>query len=413
MLERFLSLFKQEFFLRVLDFTIDSMPVWAPILLFVLLVKTWLRYKQALWIHEQGSILLEIKLPKEITKSPAAMELVFYGLWEDVVGTLLDVYLKGQVRYWFSLEIVSIGGEVKFFIWTMPKWKNIVESRIYAQYPGAEVVEVKDYTLDTVFNPNEVKIWGSQLALAKPDAYPIKTYVDYGLDKESTEEEEKVDPLTPFLEYLGSLKAGEQVWFQILIEAHRKEGFQDARIFKKPDWKEAAKKEIKKIIEEEAFIKSEGEKPATLLGLTSTQTETIKAIERSLGKHVFNTGMRVLYVAKNDAYDSMAGMGLIGSIRQFGSYNLNGIKPVWFTGLAYPWQDFGGARKRRRQRMIFDAYKRRSFFHEPYKFFKARPFVLTTEELATVFHFPGSVATTPTVPRVVSKKTTAPPNLPI
>jgi len=81
------------------------------------------------------------------------MEMVIEGIWEDVIGTLTDVYLEGAVRDVFSLEIVSLGGEVKFFIWSFPKWKSIIESRIYTHYPGAEVVEVEDYAVKVIFNP--------------------------------------------------------------------------------------------------------------------------------------------------------------------------------------------------------------------------------------------------------------------
>jgi hypothetical protein len=51
----------------------------------------------------------------------------------------------------------------------------------------------------------------------------------------------------------------------------------------------------------------------------------------------------------------------------------------------------------------------------PYKNYGGdKPFILTTEELATVFHFPsGLVSQTPTLKRVGSKKSEAPSNLPV
>jgi hypothetical protein len=39
--------------------------------------------------------------------------------------------------------------------------------------------------------------------------------------------------------------------------------------------------------------------------------------------------------------------------------------------------------------------------------------VLNAEELATMYHFPGSVASTPGIERVASKKAEAPINLPL
>ena len=43
---------------------------------------------------------------------------------------------------------------------------------------------------------------------------------------------------------------------------------------------------------------------------------------------------------------------------------------------------------------------------------KDTPKVMTTEELATMFHLPGKVAVTPTLGRIPSTRGEAPPNLP-
>ena len=413
MIDDFISLFQNDFYIKVGGFILSSWPVWLPLILTKLFISTWFTYKRREWIKGQGSVLLEIKLPRNIERSPAAMELALNGFWEDVVGTLTDVYVKGRVRDWFSLEIVSLGGEVKFFVWALTKWKNIIESRIYAQYPGAEVFEVEDYALKVHYDPEKMNVWGITTALVKPDAYPIKTYIDYELDKGNKEQEEIIDPIGPILEYLGSLKPGEQAWIQIMIQAHRKEGLRDTRIFPKPDWKEGIKDEIKKIIEKESFVKPGIDKPQTLQHLTKTQDETIKAIERNAGKLAYDSMIRVLYTAPTDIFDKMKGMGLIGSMRQFGSSNLNGIKPLWFSGIDYPWKDFREMNKRRNQRTLLDAYKRRSFFNVPYKHLNGKPYILTVEELATIFHFPGATTTTPTLTRVPSKKAEAPANLPV
>ena len=60
--------------------------------------------------------------------------------------------------------------------------------------------------------------------------------------------------------------------------------------------------------------------------------------------------------------------------------------------------------------MAITAYRRRGYFHAPYY---SKPLILNTEELATVYHFPGSVAGTPTIERIPSKRAEAPSNLPI
>ena len=62
---------------------------------------------------------------------------------------------------------------------------------------------------------------------------------------------------------------------------------------------------------------------------------------------------------------------------------------------------------------IFDGYIKRGFFADyPFKSDKQKMFILNTEELATVFHFPGKTAETPSFERVDSKKSEPPANLP-
>ena len=414
MINDFISLFQTDFYLKVWRFAFATWPVWLPISLVSLLLQTWFSYKRREWLKNTGSILLEIRIPKNTDKSPAAMEMVIEGIWEDVIGSLTGAYLEGEVRDVFSLEIVSIGGEVKFFIWAFPKWKNIIESRIYTHYPGAEVIEVEDYAVKVIFDPEKMNLWGITTRLVKPDAYPIKTYIEFELDKGNKEQEEIVDPLAPVLEHLGMLKPGEQAWIQILIQGHRKEGLQDIRLFSKPDWQEGIKKEIKKIIETESLVTPKPDKPLLIPYLTKTQDDTIKAIQRNSAKLAFDTMMRVVYVAPKEIYVKTRGVGIIGSMRQFGSKTLNGIRPHKFIpGIVYPWEDFLDIRRRYRQKTLLEAYKRRSFFNVPFKHVFGEPYVLTTEELATIFHFPGTTVTTPTLTRVPSKKAEAPSNLPL
>ena len=62
-------------------------------------------------------------------------------------------------------------------------------------------------------------------------------------------------------------------------------------------------------------------------------------------------------------------------------------------------------------KQMLDAYRTRSFFYLPFRNWKVKPLILTVEELATMYHFPGKVVTTPTFGRIPSKKVEAPANL--
>ena len=153
-----------------------------------------MKYIRAKFIRSHKYVLLELKLPREVSKSPLAMELALSGLYvTSGETTWYDKYFLGKMRPWFSLEIVSIEGNIHFYIWTRQSFKNVVEAQLYGQYPNIEIVEVKDYTATVPhFDYREVSLWGHEYKLDKADPYPIKTYVDYGLDKDPKEEYKKI-----------------------------------------------------------------------------------------------------------------------------------------------------------------------------------------------------------------------------
>src|SRR3989344_5047482 len=113
--------------------------IWVPIALAIIAWYMWRHYLYVRYIAKQGWVLLEIRLPKEISKSPKAMEVVLEALNQGYESTWYGRLLDGVVRTWFSLEVVSIEGKVHFFIRTLDLFKNLVESTIYAQYPEVEI----------------------------------------------------------------------------------------------------------------------------------------------------------------------------------------------------------------------------------------------------------------------------------
>ena len=64
---------------------------------------------------------------------------------------------------------------------------------------------------------------------------------------------------------------------------------------------------------------------------------------------------------------------------------------------------------------LLECYKKRLYFYPEFspKHYHVKHFVMTTEELATIYHFPGGVVRTPTFGRITAKKVEPPPNLPI
>lgn len=396
-----------HYFSFVFAFLVKYEAVWLPLFLAGVFAKVWLNYIRADHIFNQGYFLVEVQIPREIMKTPLAMETFLHAFWQKAPSTYIDSYWEGKVQPWFSLELVSIGGKVRFFIWGPRKFKNIIEAQLYAQYPDVVILDAPDYTDAVVHDLSRFFMWGTYFKLTEKDVYPVKTYVDYGLDKPGTEEEEKVDPLTAVLEYLGSLSPREQVWIQVLITGHMERGLVAGHLFRTKDWKKEAKTEIDKIRKEAGV----GQFGFPLL--TKGQSDKIAAIERSIDKHAFDTIVRAFYICPAGPPDPGAIPGLIGSMKQYSSNFFNGFKLGWFTDFDYPWLDFARIRRTSAERRMLRAYKLRSGFYLPYRNFHCKPFILSTEELATLYHFPGRVARTPTLSRIESRRSEAPPNLPV
>lgn len=398
------------------DYLSFLIPIAIPIILGYLLFHVYIDYNRATYYNSLEWVLLEINPSPDSVKSPAAMELFLLALYQTGgESTWIDRWIKGKVRTWFSLEIVSLEGRIHFYLHCERKLKQYIESQIYGQYPGSEVREVQDYA--SKFNAEDYDIMCAELQLTQPDPYPIKTYLDYQLDKDQ-EEEYKIDPITPMLEFLNTVPTHNYVCMQIIVRAHKPEDPDPTKLFpsfsKKVDnWKQTAKEEVKRI-KTESFIEfDEGGVKKKQNVQTEAQKKAIIALERSTTKYAFDTGIRLLNIGKKGSFSNMYGM-MLGMVKQYNSMDLNGFKPRMGTTFDYPWQDpFGSKLKKMRSEML-EAYQMRDYFWKSDYKDKSRPyFILNTEELATIYHFPGMVAQTPSLERVDSRKVTPPDNLPI
>ncbi|MBI5133851.1 MAG: hypothetical protein HZA81_00455 [Candidatus Taylorbacteria bacterium] len=386
--------------------------IWVPIVILEYAWTVWVRYTRTDWIMRQKKAVLEVKLPAETFKSPAAMELVLNALIQTGgEGTPIERYWDGKARPWCSLELCSIDGEIRFFIWCFESQKNFLMANIYGSYPDVAIHEVEDYTEKVAKNMDKYDIYAAEYRFIKPDPYPIKTYVDYGLS-DDPDEELKVDPLASLIEVMGSVKKEDQIWFQFIARAHTAEKNHFNKRQEDP-WVEAAKAEIKKIAKGVMEKKEDGTETFHMERLTPGQKESIEVIERSIGKYGLDVGIRGINVIPKGRGGFSVGI-IKGSFRPFGANNFNSIAPA-AAEFEYPWQDKSGKKLAYWKSKLFEYYRARSYFHPPYTFtdIPRRPImILNTEELATLYHFPGSAVKTPGLKRIPSKRADAPFNLP-
>ena len=399
-----------------------------PVVLFFILRKVWLNYIVDKFVKEIKWSLLEIKFPQETVKSPKAMEQFFSGLHAvQRKFKFKDKYIKGEIPTWFSIEIIGREGKIHIFIRTPERFRNLVESQIYAQYPDAEISEAEDYVNDLPKDiPNkEYDIWGTEIILEKPDAYPIRTYPIFFEEKEI---EERTDPIAGLFEFLSSLNPQEHAWIQILIsptdDKWRDEG---ERLVEGLTGKKLKRTKKGLILEEvKGFATSFGkgigdlffgpaakpeEKPqleSLMAHLSPGQREVVLAVEKNIAKLGFKTIIRELYWTKKEDFsrDKTAAIG--GFFKQFNTQNLNGFRP---NGKITPgWAKiFKKRRELSQKQYLVDVYKKRYF---PFASFSWRGFVFNTEELATIFHIPIKFVKVERMPRIEAKKGGPPSELP-
>lgn len=395
-------------------------PVWLPLFLGVILYITWIHYVQYKFFFSRERGLLEIQLPAEVTKSPAAMEVFLASIWTTGgETTVLDRVLRGGYKATWSLEIASNEGRIGFYLYGLKAWHPAIEARIYGQFPEARVIAVDDYASKLPFNLDEYEIWGGEYMKSSPQAAPIRTYVDFELDKNADTPETKVDPLTNILELMNNVGKDQYLWYQLIIKAHNTFYWYGIPESKKR-YVEEGKAKITEIMQSaavrskgiQASVKEEGSNGGSpTMSLTEGERDIVKGIEHSLTKNPFEIGIRVLYIAKKEKFHGIWGAYLFRMFQVFKSAG-NGISGKGYRGLIrfdYPWEDFMGIREKVIKNLLYFHYKYRAYFSVPYD---QVPSIMTTEEVATLWHFPYSSVQTPGLNRVPSRTSDAPTNLP-
>ena len=407
--------------------------VWfilLPPALYGLFMVLWMSFIQGKWASKIKWVVLEIIPPSDIEKSPYSMELVFAGLAGVMkTPTATEEYVIGELPVSHSLELVSTEGAVHFYIRTQVAFRGLVESHFYAQYPNIEIIEVPDYvnTVPRTIPNKDWELWGCDFALLKDDLYPIKTYPLF----EESVTGKMLDPLAGLIESMGKIGPGQHIWLQyITTPIHEKKAYEAMSgtvdkflgrekakemgiiqmlfldiwdvlrnipaAFSSGETEFLSHKEVKKDEQPLEFRLSPGEK------------DVLKALQRNLGKQPFKVRMRMLYIGRRENYSKAVGVSpIIGSLKQFSDGNMNGFRP---DDLSKTYAEFVAteSRLRYRQRRIFRRYITRDTDPQD-----SSRFILTSEELATVFHLPDMTVIAPTLMRVSAKRGNAPFNLPV
>jgi len=303
------------------------------------------------------SVLLQVALPRDNELKIDAAEQMFASLSSMSKGT------RFKPRQHISFEIVGKPGDIRFYVFVPNKLRDLVEKQINGTYPDADIAIVSEDDPKqkgvvgneyNIFSDNG-KVAFASLSLKKSSFDPIKVYKDMA-----------VDGMSLLTAILGKMQEGEGAAIQILLSPADDK------------WKKAGRKHISHIKKTE----SNPEKASY-----STDPKELEAIENKLGKPGFDVVIRAV---------------VSSSTKEAAASHLDNIVSALAT--------FNGANSFTKSKLRFKGLFMKDFI---YRFWPLRGLtnVMTSEELATVYHFPNKSVTTPGIFWLNSKRAPAPANV--
>jgi len=396
---------------------------WIP---FVLVVVTgswllWVQWRQNKFAATIETCLLAIDVPRQNEQTAKAVEHIFSNLAGAYSGLdRFEKYWLGKFQPTFSFEIASINGYVQFVVHTWVKHRDLVESAIYAQYPDAEIIEIADYTRGVPVNhPDpEWDAFGTEFVLKRGNHLPIRTYFQF---EHSAAEDQFKDPMSSLLEVMGSLQSGEQMWLQFMITPTDSEWVKsglrevDKLMGKKPAPKKSMIDEAlwlpKGVVNEmlgslgSSMGGDDKKEDFKMLNMSPGERSVIEAIQMKLSKIGFQTKIRMVYAGRRGTFSKKRFTAVKGAIMQFNSLNMNELKPF---GDVTPKSDYFYQRwsENDKKTSLVRNFRNRSGRG-------ATRYILNTEELATLYHFPMRDVKTPLLKKTDAKRAEPPASLPM
>lgn len=309
-----------------------------------------------------NSTLLQIALPRDNEIKIDAAEQLFASLASIRKGGFFS-FLKPQPH--ISFEIAGMPGDIRFYIYVSNKIRDLVEKQIHGTYPDAEIVIVSEseslHKKNVVGNEYNIfsekgKVAFASLRLKSVDYQPIKVYKDLS-----------TDPLSSITSVLAKMTEGEGAAIQVLISPADS------------NWKKLGKSYIAKTKKAEA-------NPET--AKYSADAKELEAIENKIGKSGFNTVVRII---------------VSSSTSEAADAHLSNIKSVF--------SQFSGINSFTKNRHFFKSAFMTDFIYR-YMPVRGQTSVLSSEELATIFHLPNKSVTTPNIHWMTAKRAPAPAELP-
>lgn len=385
--------------------------IFPPFILLPLFLRAWLWWRRELWESNQKYTLLEIIPPREVLKPFSSMEYVFTTLWSlhsstEGIRNFRKKWLMGKRCMYFSIEIAGIGPTPHFFLRINSEHLGSVRAAFYSQYPDMgfrEVTESYDKGVSWDIPDEKWDMYGMDIVPVKSDIYPIRTYSQFFETRPDSKEEKRIDPINTLLEGINELKDDEQLWIQMRVEPVTG---------RESDYMERGRKLINKLVYRtgsKGRMPNEGGIPPEMK-LTPRERDVVKLIEDKIGKYVFKTNIRCLYLGRRGVFNS----------------GRKALAEQYFAGFSAPDINMLMKWRKTKTKILHFLIKRRLYLRKKRIFRRyilretalyprrSPEFILSTEELATIFHIPvaaGSIGAS--MEKAESKKSSHPIDLPV
>ncbi len=347
-----------------------------------------------------------IRLPKE-KPGDKEKEINAQELREDIArgetifSSIGGLRAQRGIRAWlfgrndhFSFEMVASRRKIAFYAAAPRAMSRYLEQQVNAHYPEAVIEEVDDYN---VFHPHSETTAG-YLATRRHFIFPLRTYTKMEMD---------ADPMNSIINVLSKLDEDEGLAIQLTIRSakakwHRKAGEVPRLVRRNKTLQEAIRMSTGNKVTGflwDIIKSSKPPKPADLQKKqyeqyprqTAMEEDMLKGIESKNSKAGLDVNLRIVVSAANKGKTRGYLENLVSAFSQYNLYEYgNSFSNKVRTG--------------NQKRMINNFIYRR--------FDERISFLLNTEELASLYHFPLKNAETPNILWLTAKHAPAPADIP-
>lgn len=307
------------------------------------------RHREA---YSLSFIILEVAVPRDNELKIDVAEQMFASMHSIRKSGTFGGKFTNQDHFCF--EIVARKEDIRFYVAVPEKLRDMIEKQIHGAYPGAQVKEVEEYN---IFSETGAVSFAA-LSLKNSPYYPIKTYRDL-----------PTDPLSSLTAALAKMGEGEGAVVQVLISPS------DTK------WQKMGKSYVSSYKKDEA----DPEKASY-----TEDPRKLESISNKTAKPGFNTTIRIVVSSftKESADSHLA--NIAGSFSQFSS-DQNSLSKT---------------KIRFKQMFMVD------FIYRYRPLLGRNESILSSEELATIFHFPNKSVETPHIHWMSAKTAPAPAAIP-